>query len=43
MPDETLVSATCPGGTMQIGKIADSDAATCMGVNGTALALCMKH
>ena len=42
-PDETLVSATCPGGTLQIERIGDSDAATCRGVSGTALALCMKH
>jgi Collagen triple helix repeat (20 copies) len=42
-PDETLVSATCPGGTVEIGKIADSEAATCSGVAGPALALCMKR
>jgi hypothetical protein len=38
-----MVSATCPGGTLRIEKIGDSDAATCTGVSGTALALCMKH
>jgi hypothetical protein len=42
-PDEMMVSATCPGGTLQIERIGDSDAATCRGVSGTALALCMKH
>jgi hypothetical protein len=42
-PEETLVSATCPGGTLQISKIGDSDAAICTGVAGAAVALCMKQ
>jgi len=42
-PAETLVSVTCPGGTIQISKIADSEAATCSGVAGPALALCVKQ
>ena len=42
-PAETLVSVTCPGGTIQISKIADSDTATCTGASAPALALCVKQ
>jgi hypothetical protein len=39
---EKLVSVTCPGGTIEIGKNADSEVASCSGSPGPALALCMK-
>jgi Collagen triple helix repeat (20 copies) len=42
-PGERLVSVTCPGGSIQIRKIADSDAATCSGSPGPALALCLRQ
>jgi hypothetical protein len=41
-PGEKLVSATCPGGTLQISKTADIEAAACSNSPGPALALCMK-
>lgn len=40
---EKLVSVTCPGGTIHIGKIADSDLATCSGASEPALALCIHQ
>jgi len=40
-PGEKLVSVTCPGGTIHIGKIADSDSASCIGSSEPALALCI--
>jgi hypothetical protein len=40
--DEKLVSVTCPGGAIQIRKIGSSDAATCSGSPGPALALCLR-
>jgi hypothetical protein len=42
-PGEKLVSVTCPGGTVHIGKIADSDMATCSGASEPALALCIHQ
>jgi collagen triple helix repeat protein len=41
-PGEKLVSATCPGGTLQITRNADIDSASCSNSPGPALALCMK-
>jgi len=40
---EKLVSATCPGGSIQITRIADSDAAICTGSPGPGLALCISQ
>jgi hypothetical protein len=40
---EKLVSVTCPGGTIWIGRTAQSEMATCSNSPGPALALCMKH
>jgi Collagen triple helix repeat (20 copies) len=40
--DEKLVSVTCPGGSIQIRKVGDSDAATCSGSPGPALGLCLR-
>lgn len=40
---EKLASVTCPGGTIQVRKIGDSDAATCSGSPGPALALCLTQ
>jgi Collagen triple helix repeat (20 copies) len=42
-PGEKLVSVTCPGGTIHIGQIADSDMATCSGASEPALALCIHQ
>jgi hypothetical protein len=42
-PGEKLVSVTCPGGTIHIGRIADSDAASCIGASETTLALCLHQ
>jgi hypothetical protein len=39
---EKMVSVTCPGGTISIGRTAESETATCSGSPGRALALCMK-
>ena len=39
---EKLVSVTCPGGVIRIGKAVDPEAATCSNSSGPALALCMK-
>jgi hypothetical protein len=41
-PGEKLVSATCPGGTLQISRNADIESASCSNSPGPALALCMK-
>lgn len=41
-PGEKLISATCPGGTLQITRNADIDSASCSNSPGPALALCMK-
>jgi hypothetical protein len=38
---EQLVSVTCPGGKIQIGKDAESEMATCVGGSGPGSALCM--
>ena len=40
---EKLVSVTCPGGTIWIGRTAESETATCSKSPGPALALCMKR
>jgi hypothetical protein len=42
-PGEQLISATCAGGTVQITKNADIEAATCSNTAGPAVAVCMKH
>jgi hypothetical protein len=42
-PGEKLVSVTCPGGVVHIGKGTDRDAATCSNSPGPALALCMSR
>ncbi len=42
-PAERLVSVTCPGGVIHIGKAGLTAAATCTGSSGPALALCMKE
>ena len=42
-PGEQLVSVTCPGGSIQISKTADVEAASCNGSPGPALALCMHQ
>jgi Collagen triple helix repeat (20 copies) len=39
---EKMVSATCPGGTIQITRNADIESASCSNSPGPALALCMK-
>jgi hypothetical protein len=39
---EKIVSVTCPGGTIWIGRTAESETATCSNSPGPALALCMK-
>jgi hypothetical protein len=41
-PGEKLISVTCPGGTIQITRNADIEAASCSNSPGPALALCMK-
>jgi hypothetical protein len=41
-PGEMLVSVTCPGGTIHIEEIADSNSASCISASGPALALCMR-
>jgi hypothetical protein len=41
-PGEKMVSATCPGGTVQITRNADIESASCSNSPGPALALCMK-
>jgi hypothetical protein len=41
-PGEKMISATCPGGTLQITRNADIDSASCSNSPGPALALCMK-
>jgi hypothetical protein len=40
---EKLISVTCPGGTIHIEEIADSNSASCMGASGAALALCIRQ
>ena len=40
---EQLVSVTCPGGTIWIGRTAESETATCSNSPGPALALCIKR
>ena len=42
-PGEKLVSVTCPGGTIHIEEIADSNSASCIHGSGPALALCMPQ
>jgi len=42
-PGEKLVSVTCPGGTIHIEEIADSNSASCIHGSGPALALCMRQ
>jgi hypothetical protein len=42
-PGEKLVSVTCPGGTVHIEEIADSNSASCIHRSGPALALCMRQ
>jgi hypothetical protein len=42
-PGEKLVSVTCPGGTIHIEEIADSNSASCISAVGPALALCMRQ
>jgi hypothetical protein len=42
-PGEKLVSVTCPGGTIHIEDIADSNSASCIHGSGPALALCMRQ
>jgi hypothetical protein len=39
---EKLVSVTCPGDTIWIGRDADSEMATCSNSPGPALALCNR-
>jgi Collagen triple helix repeat (20 copies) len=39
---EKIVSVTCPGGTIWIGRTAESETATCSNSPGPALALCLK-
>jgi hypothetical protein len=39
---EKLVSVTCPGGTVAISKSGDAETASCGGIAGPALALCMR-
>jgi hypothetical protein len=39
--NEKLASVTCPGGSIQITRIADSEAAICTGSPGPGLALCI--
>jgi hypothetical protein len=34
---------TCPGGSIRINAIAESNAATCTGASGPALALCIQQ
>lgn len=41
-PGEKLISATCPGGTLQISRAADIESMACSNSPGPALALCMK-
>jgi Collagen triple helix repeat (20 copies) len=40
---EKLVSVTCPGGKIQIGKEGGSEIATCVGGSGLGLALCVHQ
>jgi len=40
---EKLVSVTCPGGTIWIGRTAETETATCSNSSEPALALCMKR
>ena len=40
---EKLVSVTCPGGKIWIGRTAESETATCSDSPGPALALCIKR
>jgi hypothetical protein len=40
---QKLVSVTCPGGTIHIEEIADSNSASCVGASGPALALCVRQ
>lgn len=40
---EKLVSVTCSGGTIWIGRTAETETATCSNSSGPALALCMKR
>lgn len=40
---ERLVSVTCPGGSVRIGKKAEPQSATCRDSSGPALALCLKE
>jgi len=42
-PGEKLVSVTCPGGTIHIEEIADSNSASCINGSGPAMALCMRQ
>jgi hypothetical protein len=41
--DESIVSVTCPGGTIHFSTINNSEVATCLNSPGPALALCMKQ
>jgi hypothetical protein len=40
---EKLVSVTCPGGTVHIEDVAESNSASCIHDSGPALALCMRQ
>jgi hypothetical protein len=42
-PGEKLVSVTCPGGTIHIEEIAESNSALCIHGSGPALALCIRQ
>jgi hypothetical protein len=42
-PGEKLVSVTCPGGLISVGKAVDPETATCSNSSGPALALCIKR
>jgi len=42
-PGEKLVSVTCPGGKIRIGKDAESETASCVGGSGEGLALCVRQ
>ena len=42
-PGEMLVSVTCPGGSIHLGEIAESNSASCVSASGPALALCMRQ
>jgi hypothetical protein len=41
-PGETIVSVTCPGGTITISKGGEAEHATCSNAPQPALALCLQ-